>query len=195
MKTIFQIPRKSCCGNSLFPPNYFMPWPSLRPKSKHLLLVQHHPEVPSLHCCLGSLSLLGNPADIEVWLLHNFLLLLPKADNSLQLQGHQQFEFRGLQQGCWSLKVYSGTLSRHESSFRSILYTPHIHFISYYCISYAQASKTEFCQQTPMYFLPYRLQILHYIFIFRHSLEDNPFLQSANTILFHSLSFKTCVCL
>lgn len=56
---------KSCCGKSLFPLNYFMFWPPLRLKSRHLLLAQCHLEVPSLHCCLWSLSLLGNPADIN----------------------------------------------------------------------------------------------------------------------------------
>lgn len=57
--------RKNYHGSSLLTRNDFLPWPSLRPTLSYLLLAQHHLEVPSLHCCPGSLSLLGNPADIN----------------------------------------------------------------------------------------------------------------------------------
>lgn len=39
--------------------------------------------------------------------LLNFLLFLLEADISLQLQGHQNSEFRGLQQGHWRLRLMS----------------------------------------------------------------------------------------
>lgn len=92
--------RQSCCGNSSFPFNYSISWPSLRPKSRHLLLAQHHPEVPSRRCCPGCLWLLGNPADIADKKSSYFLTFFPVQG----LQGHLQWEFRGLQQGNSSLK-------------------------------------------------------------------------------------------
>lgn len=148
--------RKNYHRSSLLTCNDLMPWPSLRPMLSHLLLAQHHLEVPSLHCCPGSLSLLGNPADInfktqmKVWILPTVLFLF---DISLQLQGHQQFEPGGLQQEHCSLKVYVSTSSSHEHNVKSVSRMSHLHIISYYCLSYHQASKAEFCQQIAMWFL------------------------------------------
>lgn len=78
-------------------------------------------------------------------------------DISLQLQGHQQFELGGLQQEHCCLKVYVSTSSSHEHNVKSVSRMRHLHIISYYCLSYCQASNAEFCQQTAMWFLAYWL--------------------------------------
>lgn len=148
--------RKNYHGSSLLTRNDFLPWPSLRPTLSYLLLAQHHLEVPSLRCCPGSLSLLGNPADINYKAkmkvrIHPTVLFL--TDISLQLQGHQQFELGELQQEHCCLKVYVSTSSSHEHNVKSVSCMRHLHIISYYCLSYCQASNAEFCQQTAMWFL------------------------------------------
>lgn len=89
--------------------------------------------------------------------LLNFLLFLLEADISLQLQGHQHSEFRGLQQGHWRLKADVRTSSSHESNVKSVSHLSHLHIISHYCLNYSQASKAQICQQTTVCFLLYRL--------------------------------------
>lgn len=75
-----------------------------------------------------------------------FFFFLFKADVSLQLQGHQQLEFGGLQQEHRSLKVFVSTSSSHECNAKNVSCVSHPHIISYYYLNYSQASKAEFYQ-------------------------------------------------
>lgn len=104
------------------------------------------------------------------------------------LQGHLQWEFRGLQQRNSSLKF--PVQPRAHCSQHIVCESCSHHFPSPSQLWPSQQS--WLCQQTCTGVYTLQAFDFHYIFRFRHSLEHSPLLQPPNITWLFSFSFKTC---